>query len=313
MARLRALSSTDLELEPPRRSRVVDAVMAIARRRTHAALITPHVHGGSARDKIHYELSAVDEFWSCFEGATTPADLTNRDVLDVGCGWGGKAIANAKLGKPRSMVGFDLPNLMDPREPAAFAAERGLSCCRFETGDAEHMPYSDASFDVAILDDVMEHVGDPGAVLRECVRILRPGGLVLAKFPSIKMMGAHHLDRAIAWPGLHFVLPMRTWVAGLNSWLLRCDGRASFEPFARIRSTEFHPAVPANLNGMDLAAFSGVANGSGLRTIRLSVLGTSIRPVGWGRAARFAYQAARRVPVLRERLGVTLTYIGRRP
>jgi ubiquinone/menaquinone biosynthesis C-methylase UbiE len=313
VARLRALSAATFDPAPPVRNRAVDGVMALAARTRSSAHITPHIHGGSARDKILFELRAVDEFWASFEGAATPADLTDRDVLDVGCGWGGKAIANAELGRPRSMVGFDLPELMDPSAPNAFAAERGLTTCHFETGDAEDMPYADGSFDVAILDDVLEHVTDPRAVMRECARVLRPGGLVLAKFPSIKMMGAHHLDRAIAWPALHFVLPLRTWVAGLNSWLLRSDGRAPFEPFERVRATEFHPAVPANLNGMDFAAFARVADESGLQTVRLAIQPTNIRPEGWRRAALVAYDATRRVPELRERLGVTLSFVGRRP
>jgi SAM-dependent methyltransferase len=46
------------------------------------------------------------------------------------------------------------------------------------------LPFEDAAFDGAILKDLLEHLHDPVAVVREVTRVLRPGGLVFASSPD---------------------------------------------------------------------------------------------------------------------------------
>jgi 2-polyprenyl-3-methyl-5-hydroxy-6-metoxy-1,4-benzoquinol methylase len=48
----------------------------------------------------------------------------------------------------------------------------------------EHWTFDDASFDGVVLKDLLEHVADPVAVVREARRVLRPGGLVFASSPD---------------------------------------------------------------------------------------------------------------------------------
>lgn len=46
------------------------------------------------------------------------------------------------------------------------------------------IPYPDATFDLVVSDNVLEHLDDPVAVFREVLRVLKPGGLFLAKTPN---------------------------------------------------------------------------------------------------------------------------------
>jgi len=67
-------------------------------------------------------------------------------------------------------------------EAVARAAEKGRNV---RLGDlAKPLPFEDASFDSAVIKDVLEHVPDPAATVREVYRVLKPGGLVFASSPD---------------------------------------------------------------------------------------------------------------------------------
>lgn len=52
-------------------------------------------------------------------------------------------------------------------------------------GDARRMPFSDASMDVVLITQVLEHIPEPLPVIAEIQRILKPGGTLLLSVPSI--------------------------------------------------------------------------------------------------------------------------------
>src|ERR1700678_4178777 len=133
---LRARSNSPYAPESPRRSLIVDAIYALATRRGHGGLRTPHLHGGSPLEKVMYEYEREGDLWEVFSGLASSALLVDRDVIDVGCGWGGKTVRYAETLKLRSIVGFDLPGVFDPEAPSAFASELGVVNCTFSTGNA---------------------------------------------------------------------------------------------------------------------------------------------------------------------------------
>jgi SAM-dependent methyltransferase len=238
--------------------------------------------------------------------------MSGRAVLDVGCGWGGKAIYLAETLRPGRVEGFDLPGVFDPSVPLAFAAERGVTGCGFRTGYAETIPYGEVEFDLLLCEDVLEHVEDPAKVLAECRRVLRPNGLLIAFFPSFRMLDAHHLDRAVVWPGLHYLLSMRTWAAGLNAYLLERP-EAAFEPFSEVASSRFHPCVPRDLNGMSYRQFASIAASSGLDQVHLALVPRPTPDNGRSRWLKRAYRALFRVPGLNEVLAQRILFVARRP
>lgn len=276
-------------------------------------LDSPHLHGGSNVEKLVYEFEAAHDLWPTLAPAAGLESLADKDLLDLGCGWGGKALRYALEAGPRSITGIDLAGVYDPAVPTRYAEEHGIRGCRFLEGTAEAVPLADSSVDVVLMEDVLEHVGDPQRVMAECARVLRPGGLVIVKFPSIRMIHAHHLDRALTFPGLQYVLSLGTWAAALNDRLLRSGGSLGYEPFDESVSSRFGGRqVTRNLNGLDYGEFERIVQASDFAIRRLAIVPSAPASLGQG-AARRLWDALAALPALREPLGQSIVFVGVRP
>jgi ubiquinone/menaquinone biosynthesis C-methylase UbiE len=96
----------------------------------------------------------------------------NERALDVGCGAGALALALAPL--VAEVVGVDrVPQLL------ALARERAPANASFAEGDAESLPFDDASFDLVATMRTLHHVRRPELVIQGLERVCRPGGRVL--------------------------------------------------------------------------------------------------------------------------------------
>ncbi len=163
-------------------------------------------------DENFSQLKAMHrQMWSSFAPTavlTTPvaahlvdfAQLTpNESVLDVGCGTGVVALTAARLGARVS--GLDLtPELLEHAR-----ANSDIAGCNIDwtEGDAENLPYPDASFDVVLSQFGHMFAPRPDVVVREMRRVLKPGGRVaFATWPP-----EHFVGRFFALVGKHSPAP----------------------------------------------------------------------------------------------------------
>lgn len=95
-------------------------------------------------------------------------------VLDVACGTGNLALPAARLGAV--VTGVDIaPNLI---EQARENAKREGLTAQFDEGDAENLPYADASFDAVITMFGAMFAPRPDLVAAELKRVTKPGGII---------------------------------------------------------------------------------------------------------------------------------------
>ncbi|MBO8171629.1 MAG: class I SAM-dependent methyltransferase [Bacillaceae bacterium] len=143
---------------------------------------------------------------------TSKEDMfTGKEVLDIGCGAGGKTLYYATL-NPRHVYGIDV--VEHYREEATeLARKKGLDkVSTFVTGDAANLSFPDDKFDTIIMNDAMEHVDDPIAVLNECHRVLKPGGRLYVNFPPYYHPYGAHLSDVIGIPWVHSFFSEKTLI-----------------------------------------------------------------------------------------------------
>ncbi len=95
------------------------------------------------------------------------------DVLDVGCGTGEISLRVAKEFAPRSVTGVDLSESHLRHARARAASSEGVT---FEQGDALALRYPESRFDTALCRHMLHAIPDPPGVIREMIRVIKPGG-----------------------------------------------------------------------------------------------------------------------------------------
>ncbi len=101
-------------------------------------------------------------------------------VLDIGCGPGTITADLAERVAPGTVLAVDLfAGVLDVAR--AEIERRGLSNVTFATADVHRLDFPDDAFDVVHAHQVLQHVADPVAALREMRRVCRPGGIVAAR------------------------------------------------------------------------------------------------------------------------------------
>lgn len=184
-------------------------------------------------------------------------------ALDAGCGGGGMPLSLAE--EAASVVGID-PAERFQDAGVRLGRERGLRNLHFALADGMALPFPDGTFDLVLSHAVIEHVSDAPLYLRECARVLRPGGHVyLSTAPYLSFAGAH-------LPRLKVPVPLHLLVGR----------RAAFATFRVLaRHAAWTLKEPANENSFIKAARRGeIKHDDLLEKVRVTRLRRQIADAG---------------------------------
>lgn len=124
--------------------------------------------------------------------------LAFQKIIDIGCAYGG--LLNALSGKSRELVGVDMD------ESALEQAKANHPHIKFIYQSASTLPFEDETFDIAVLAEVIEHVGDENKqlVIDEAHRILKTGGLFVLTCPYAGLLAwMDPMDFKRRFPGVY--------------------------------------------------------------------------------------------------------------
>jgi 2-polyprenyl-3-methyl-5-hydroxy-6-metoxy-1,4-benzoquinol methylase len=111
-------------------------------------------------------------------------------LLDIGCGDG-------ELLERLRDLGWQVEGVDSDERAVRAARVRGLEV---HVGTLESQGYSGASFDAVTMSHVIEHLHNPVGLVRECRRVLKPGGYLVIVTPNMNSLGYRLFGKA--WRGL---------------------------------------------------------------------------------------------------------------
>ncbi len=115
---------------------------------------------------------------------------SDAKVLDAGCGTGGLIRRLTPRHATWRWTGVDVEPL------ACELARERVAGTEIREASVVMLPFGDAAFDAVVSADVLYHVDDDAAALRECFRVLRPGGVVVINVPAYRWLWSYH-DEAV--------------------------------------------------------------------------------------------------------------------
>jgi SAM-dependent methyltransferase len=131
----------------------------------------------------HHESVLRSHRWRTAENSAAyllPHLKSGDRVLDLGCGPGTITADLATLVSPGRVTALEITDSALDLARAEIA-RRELTTVDFVVGDVHALEFADDSFDVVHAHQVLQHVADPVAALREMRRVTRPGGVIAVR------------------------------------------------------------------------------------------------------------------------------------
>ncbi len=191
--------------------------------------------------------------------------LKIKTVLSVGSGYGGFAIAAAQHGA--TSYGVD-PNPICVRIATLRAKQYALPCT-FECKGGEELPYPDNFFDLTDTHSVLEHVQDPVKVIREMIRVTKPGGMCHIHAPNYYYPGEPHYQ--VIWlPKMPKVLG-RVYLRAMGKNTEVLDSLNWITPFTVLNAVK----------GIDSITVQRIGKAKHLNISESKTLASVIKRLGW--------------------------------
>lgn len=195
-------------------------------------------------------------------------------VADIGCNAGTQSECWLEAGN--TVLGLDISS--DLVVIAARRNERFGERAKFAVGSANDLPWTDESFDVCLLSELLEHVEDWRACLMEAVRVLRRGGSIFLSTTNF-----------LCPVQQEFSLPAYSWYP---KWVKRRIVRAATSTAPQLVNYATHPAY----HWFSPYALGSLLAGVGIKAQdRFDVMDVASK----GRLARCIAGAVRKIPPIR--------------
>lgn len=111
-------------------------------------------------------------------------DISNKRVLEIGCGRGGMSRWLAGFEPPPAQIVAADFAMSAIRKPRYNSTGRGLARIEWEVTDITAIAHPDESFDTVISCETIEHVPDPPKAVAELARVLKRGGRLYLTTPN---------------------------------------------------------------------------------------------------------------------------------
>ncbi|OGD71553.1 hypothetical protein A3D09_01340 [Candidatus Collierbacteria bacterium RIFCSPHIGHO2_02_FULL_49_10] len=140
-------------------------------------------------DDLLYKFNEVERFhWWWAGRQELIKDLLRENqpkkILDIGCGTG-ETLTFLKTVFPKAtLFGVDVL-----AEAVRFTIQRGHAA---KKADALNLPFKDNSFDAILLLDVIEHIKNDSAIIKEAKRVVKPGGVIVITAPALQFIWSAH-------------------------------------------------------------------------------------------------------------------------
>jgi ubiquinone/menaquinone biosynthesis C-methylase UbiE len=206
-------------------------------------------------DKLRYLPQLVD--FGAFRGQT---------LLEVGCGIGTDLVRFARGGA--LVTGVDLSQTAIDMAAKNFALH-GLTPVELRVANAEALPYADNTFDHVYGHGVIQYTADPAQLIRECHRVLKPGGTgIFMVYNRVSWLNA--LSKVMKVALEHEDAPcLRKFSSG--------EFRALLAPFSEVRIVPERFPVKSRLHG----GWKGWAFNTCFVGTFNALPRSWVRPLGW--------------------------------